>query len=59
MRAIITAEPLARLDYISAADPITLAELAEIGEGAVLSTAVFFSRTRLIDNMIWQLAIDD
>lgn len=59
MRAIITAEPLARLDYISAADPMTLAELAKVGEGAVLSTAVFFGRTRLIDNMIWQLTIDD
>ena len=54
MQGMITAEPLARLDYISVADPHTLAELEVVGEGAVLSTAVFFDRTRLIDNMLWQ-----
>lgn len=59
MRALIAAEPLARLDYISVAHPTTLVELDIIEEGAVLSTAVFFNRTRLIDNMIWQLTIDD
>lgn len=59
MRALIEAEPLARLDYISVAHPTTLVELDIIEEGAVLATAVFFNRTRLIDNMIWQLTIDD
>jgi len=54
MQGMIAAEPLARLDYISVADPRTLAELDVVGEEAVLSTAVFFDRTRLIDNMLWQ-----
>ncbi len=54
MQALIAAEPLARLDYISVAHPRTLVELDEVAEGAVLSTAVFFNRTRLIDNMVWQ-----
>ena len=53
MQAMIAAEPLARLDYISVAHPQTLAELVGVEDGAGLSTAVFFHRTRLIDNMLW------
>ncbi len=52
MTDIITAEPLARLDYVSAADPKTLAELDEIENGVLLSTAVFIGTTRLIDNIL-------
>ena len=52
MREAITAEPLARLDYVSAADPATLQELKEVKEGVLLSTAVFFGKTRLIDNIL-------
>jgi len=52
MRDIINAEPLARLDYISAADPLTLVELGQIKTGVLLSTAVFFRTTRLIDNLL-------
>jgi pantoate--beta-alanine ligase len=59
MQAMISAEPLARLDYISVADPRTLDELAVVDDAAVLSTAVFFNRIRLIDNMLWQLAINN
>lgn len=50
---LIAAEPLARLDYFSVAHPDTLIELDVVGEKAVLSTAVFFGKTRLIDNMLW------
>jgi pantoate--beta-alanine ligase len=52
MRAAIAAEPLARLDYVSAADPTTLEELEQIEAGALLSLAVFFGETRLIDNIL-------
>ncbi len=52
MKDMITAEPLARLDYVSAADPMTLEELDEIKNGVLLSTAVFFGKTRLIDNIL-------
>jgi pantoate--beta-alanine ligase len=52
MRDAINAEPLARLDYVSAADPATLQELEEVKEGVLLSTAVFFGKTRLIDNIL-------
>jgi pantoate--beta-alanine ligase len=52
MTAIITAEPLARIDYVSAADPLTLTELPHVTSGVLLSTAVFFGHTRLIDNIL-------
>ncbi len=52
MQAMISAVSLARLDYVSAADPETLAELEVIKEGVLLSTAVFFGQTRLIDNIL-------
>lgn len=52
MADTINAEPLARLDYVSAADPETLQELSHVEEGVLLSTAVFFGKTRLIDNIL-------
>lgn len=52
MTDIINAEPLARLDYVSAADPRALTELDHINDQALLSMAVFIGKTRLIDNMV-------
>lgn len=52
MTGVITAEPLARLDYVSAAHPDTLTELGQIEDRALLSMAVFIGKTRLIDNLI-------
>jgi len=52
MREVITAVPQARIDYVSAADPRTLQELDVVAEGVLLSTAVFFGKTRLIDNIL-------
>jgi pantoate--beta-alanine ligase len=48
----ISAEPLARLQYVSCADDDTLTELEVINDRALLSLAVFIGKTRLIDNMI-------
>lgn len=49
----INSEPLARLDYVSCADPDTLLELeGEITGRALLSMAVYFGKTRLIDNWV-------
>jgi pantoate--beta-alanine ligase len=50
MRATLDAEPLARTDYVSVADALTLEELDEVHGPAVLSLAVRFGTTRLIDN---------
>jgi pantoate--beta-alanine ligase len=52
MAEILQAEPLARIQYVSVADPETLAELqGEVGR-ALLSTAAFVGKTRLIDNVL-------
>lgn len=50
IRSMISAEPLARIDYVSAAHAETLAELDRLTGKVLLSAAVFFDRTRLIDN---------
>ena len=52
MTATIQKEPLAKIDYISIADPGTLSELKTIKKSALVSMAVRFGNTRLIDNII-------
>jgi pantoate--beta-alanine ligase len=52
MRVTLAAEPLARMQYVSCADYDTLEELDEIKGKALLSMAVFFGKTRLIDNFV-------
>jgi pantoate--beta-alanine ligase len=52
MTKVIVAEPLARIDYVSVADPTTLTELTQVASGVLLSMAVFIGRTRLIDNIL-------
>lgn len=53
MLAELASEPLAEVDYVSAAHPLTLHELAEVdADGALLSLAVRIGRTRLIDNLL-------
>ncbi len=69
MRDIIEAEPLAKLDYVSAADATTLQELGtepsprppapfrgspNKGEGVLLSMAVRVGKPRLIDNFLYE-----
>lgn len=48
----ITSEPLARLDYVSVANPLSLTELTEIRDTVLISLAVYIGQTRLIDNLL-------
>ena len=50
MLAVLAAEPLAQPDYVSVADAASLAELNALDGAALLSMAVRFGSTRLIDN---------
>ena len=59
MRRVLDAEPLARTEYVSAADPLTLAELGDAGRGVLLSLAVRIGRARLIDNLLLGARGDD
>lgn len=52
MKEVLASEPLAEPQYVSCADYDTLEELDEITGKALLSMAVFFGKTRLIDNLV-------
>jgi len=53
MRRVLASEPLAEVEYVSAADPQSLRELDVVGEqGVLLSLAVRIGQTRLIDNIL-------
>ena len=52
MRALIQADPLADIDYISIADPYSLEELITLETFALVSLSVRIGKTRLIDNII-------
>ena len=54
MTDLIQKEPLARIDYISIANPETLKELTEIKQPALVSLSVYVGKTRLIDNLTLQ-----
>jgi len=51
MRALISEEPLASIDYVSITDPETLEELDTPAPKALVSLAVRIGKTRLIDNL--------
>ena len=52
MRAVIEAEPLARIDYVSAVDGETMLPVEELTDGVLAAMAVYIGKTRLIDNFI-------
>jgi pantoate--beta-alanine ligase len=52
MLAVLAQTSLARPQYVSCADPETLQELDWVNERALLSMAVYFGKTRLIDNLL-------
>lgn len=47
----ITCAPLARVDYIEVVDASSLAPIRSVKVGDTIALAVFFGRTRLIDNI--------
>jgi len=51
MTDVVSAEPKARIDYISVADAGTLAELQRVAGPAIALLAVWIGRVRLTDNM--------
>jgi pantoate--beta-alanine ligase len=51
--AVLATAPHDGIDYVSVADPETLEEIGHIGDaGALVSLAVRFGATRLIDNLV-------
>jgi len=52
LKDVLASEPLAQMQYVSCADYDTLKELAVVEGKALLSMAVYFGKTRLIDNFV-------
>ena len=52
MLDVLAQEPLAKVEYVSAADPDSLEEINGPLQRALLSMAVFIGRARLIDNVV-------
>jgi pantoate--beta-alanine ligase len=55
MREMIGREPLARIDYTEVVDPDRLESVPRLVDGTLIALAVFFGKTRLIDNAIVSL----
>ena len=51
IRAVLEAEPLARIDYVEAVDPETLEPVTEMRGPVLVAVAAFVGSTRLIDNV--------
>ena len=52
MKQKIESAPLAKIDYLTVVDPTCLEPLAQLKPPLLLAAAVFFGKTRLIDNRL-------
>ena len=52
MKAIIEAEPLARIDYVMMVDALTMQPIEKADRDVLVAMAVYIGKTRLIDNFI-------
>ena len=52
MMSVLQQEPLAAVQYVSVADPDSLVEIEGDVNRGLFSMAVYFGKTRLIDNML-------
>ena len=50
MTAVISSEPMAKIDYIEAVDGKTLQPKSQLAPGDLVALAVYIGKTRLIDN---------
>ena len=54
MEEIISAEDLAKIDYISAVDLATMKDAKDLAGDRLIAIAVYIGKTRLIDNFIYR-----
>lgn len=55
MRTIIEAEPLARIDYVSMVDALTMQPVEKVEKDVLVAMAVYIGKTRLIDNFSYEV----
>lgn len=56
MTEVINAEPLAKIDYVSVVDALTMEPVEKIDRPVLVAMAVYIGKTRLIDNFSWEPA---
>lgn len=54
MKAVIEAEPLAKIDYVKAVDAVSIEPVTEMKAPVLVAMAVYIGKTRLIDNFIFE-----
>lgn len=57
MRAVIETEPLARIDYVSIVDALTMQPVERVEKDVLAAMAVYIGKTRLIDNFSYEVAV--
>lgn len=55
MKGIISQEPLARIDYISVVDALTMQPVQTVDRDVLVAMAVYIGKTRLIDNFSYEV----
>ena len=55
MRAVIEAEPLAKIDYVSIVDALTMQPVEKADHNVLVAMAVYIGKTRLIDNFSYEV----
>ena len=55
MRAIIEEEPLAKIDYVSMVDALTMQPVEKVEKDVLVAMAVYIGKTRLIDNFSYEV----
>jgi pantoate--beta-alanine ligase len=51
MKALISTEPLAKIDYVKAVDGNTMQQITKVQKPMLIAIAVYIGKTRLIDNI--------
>ncbi len=55
MRAVIEAEPLAKIDYVSMVDALTMQPVEKADHNVLVAMAVYIGKTRLVDNFSYEV----
>ena len=53
--AVIEAEPLAKIDYVSMVDALTMQPVEKADRSVLVAMAVYIGKTRLIDNFSYEV----
>ena len=53
--AVIEAEPLSKIDYVSVVDALTMQPVEKIDKNVLVAMAVYIGKTRLIDNFSYEV----